>query len=409
MGLQPVAISPGITWVGVLDPALRVFDIIMETEHGTSYNSYLVRGSKGTALVETVKENFADEFLARLRAVVDPQLIDFVVCNHTEPDHTGALLRVLEAAPKATVLASETGVRFLRDMFRVDFPVRAVRDGEEVDLGGRTLRFIGAPFLHWPDSMFTYVPEDAVLFTCDVFGAHYADERVFDDAMGDFAGAQRYYFEVLFSPFRKHLLTALEKIQNLPLSVIAPSHGPVLRREPRQYVDRYAAWTREEAPSEKKRVVVLYVSSYGSTEKLARAIASGIGEAGVDVELINGRETTPLAVMHRVDAADGLLVGSPTFNGRAVSTIWWLLGLVTPIVNRGKPAAAFGSYGWSGEAAYQIEDFLKGMRFDIVQEPLRVRQKPSEDDLAAAEAFGRRFATSVLQAEAKKVSGEGSS
>ncbi|MGQ9498608.1 MAG: FprA family A-type flavoprotein [Desulfotomaculales bacterium] len=403
MVLQPVAISSGITWVGVLDPALRVFDIIMETQHGTSYNSYLVRGSNGTALVETVKENFADEFLARLRAVVEPQLIDFVVCNHTEPDHTGALLRVLEAAPKATVLASETGVKFLRDMFSVDFPVRAVRDGEEVDLGGRTLRFIGAPFLHWPDSMFTYVPEDGVLFTCDVFGAHYADERLFDDAVGDFAGAQRYYFEVLFSPFRKHLLTALEKIQNLPLSVIAPSHGPVLRREPRQYVDRYTAWAREEAPSEKKRVVVLYVSSYGSTEKLARAIASGIGEAGVDVELINGRETTPLAVMHRVDAADGLVVGSPTFNGRAVSTIWWLLGLVTPIVNRGKPAAAFGSYGWSGEAAYQIEDFLKGIRFNIVQEPLRVRRKPSEEQLAAAAEFGRRFATSVLRAQAKKV------
>lgn len=394
--MQAVPVKDGVWWVGALDPSLRIFDVVMETRHGTTYNSYLVRGRSKTALIETVKYGFESELLQRVAGVVDPATVDYIVLNHTEPDHSGALGRVLEAMPKAQVCASKVALKFLEEIVNRKFDAVEARDGEILDLGGLTLRFIAAPFLHWPDSMFTYLAEEKVLFSCDVFGCHYWDGHLFNDEAGDFGEAYRYYYDVIFSPFKKYVLEAVEKIRPLEIDVICHSHGPILRHNPRYYVGLYEEWSLQAPPEPQKKVLLAYASAYGYTRRLAEAIAEGIREAGVKADLVDAGITPPGAIMHRVEGADGLLVGSPTINRDAVPPIWEMLAYVSPLINRGKPAAAFGSYGWSGEAVKLIEQRLEGLQFRVVGPGLRVNLQPSGTDLEEAREFGRRFAAAVL-------------
>ncbi|MGQ9531393.1 MAG: FprA family A-type flavoprotein [Desulfotomaculales bacterium] len=394
--MQAVPVKDGVWWVGALDPHLRIFDIVMETRHGTTYNSYLVRGRSKTALIETVKYGFEGELLQRVASVVDPATVDYIVLNHTEPDHSGGLGRVLEAMPGARVYASRAALKFLAEIVNRGFDAAEARDGEILDLGGLTLRFIAAPFLHWPDSMFTYLAEERVLFSCDVFGCHYWDGHLFNDEAGDFGEAYRYYYDVIFSPFKKYVLEAVEKIRPLEIDVICHSHGPILRHNPRYHVGLYEEWSRKAPPEPRKKVLLAYASAYGYTRSLAEAIAEGIREAGVEADLVDAGITPPGAIMHRVESADGLLVGSPTINRDAVPPIWEMLAYVSPLVNRGKPAAAFGSYGWSGEAVKFIEQRLEALQFRVVRPGLRVNLQPSAAALEEAREFGRRFAAAVL-------------
>lgn len=393
--MTAVNIRDGVWWVGARDPGLRIFDIVMETKAGTTYNAYLIKGKK-TALVDTVKDYSFDEFIGNVRELVDPAAIDYIVVNHTEPDHSGSLARMLELAPNAQVLCSQAAARFLREIVNRDFNVRVVGDGERLDLGGKTLRFISAPFLHWPDSMFTYLPEERILFTCDVFGCHYCDVKLFnDEAERDFSPEFRYYFDVIMGPFKRYVRDALAKIKDLPIEIICPSHGPVLRADIAEYVDRYAEWAREETPAPGRRVVVAYVSAYGNTGRLATAIAEGLRERGVDPLVFDLVKGDARAVVAAVDAADGVLIGSPTLNRDAVKPVWSLLADLSPIVNRGKPAAAFGSYGWSGEAVKLVEERLAGLQLKIVQPGLKVNFVPSDAQLEEAREFGRRFAATL--------------
>ncbi len=227
--MHPVEVANGIHWVGVLDPQLRIFDVIMRAEQGTSYNAYLVQGRARTALIETSKGRFADTFLETLGRVVDPARIDYVVLNHLEPDHSGALGTLAEVAPRARAVVTKPGSVFLRQILNRDVDPLVVTDGQEIDLGGKTLRFLLTPFLHWPDTMFTYAVEDQVLFPCDFLGAHYCDDRLFNDLVDNYEYAFRYYFHVIMRPFKEHVRKGLEKIQDLPLRAVCPSHGPILR------------------------------------------------------------------------------------------------------------------------------------------------------------------------------------
>jgi len=228
--MNPMLIRENIWWVGALDPDLRVFDIIMRTEYGTSYNAYVVKGETKVALIETVKEKFFPEYRQRLEQVVDLSKVDYIVVNHTEPDHVGSVAEMLKLAPQAMVVGSPIAISFLKQIANREFKSMTVTEGDTIDLGGKTLRFIDAPFLHWPDSIYTYVPEEQVLFTCDSFGSHYAGNEVFNDLVaGDFTEAYKYYYDHILGPFRPYLVQAMDKIQDLPVQVICHGHGPVLR------------------------------------------------------------------------------------------------------------------------------------------------------------------------------------
>ncbi len=388
--MNPIPLAPGVHWVGVLNPDLRVFDVIMRTAHGTSYNAYLVRGER-IALIDAVKHGFAGGLLAQVRALVDPAAIDYVIVNHAEPDHSGALAEVLAAAPHAELIASRTGEHFVRHVLNRELPIRKVGDGDRLDLGGKTLRFVSAPFLHWPDTMFTYLEEDAILFPCDVLGAHYASEALFDDLAGDFQAEWRYYFDVIMRPFKDKMLEALAKIEGWPLRMIAPSHGPVLRTDPQRYVELYRAWSAAPVHGPGRRVVVAYVSAYGNTRRLAEAVAAGAQEAGAQVRLVDAEHEGAGDLLDEIEAADALLVGSSTIVGDAIKPIWDLLSGLTTLRLKGKVGGVFGSYGWSGEAIPMLEERLRGLKLKLPEPAVKAVLVPTAEDLAAARELGRRI------------------
>lgn len=390
--MKAVPIKEGVYWVGALNPDLRVFDVVMRTDHGTTYNSYLVQAEK-VALVDAVKSGFEDQLLSRVASVLPPEKIDYIVVNHTEPDHSGALGELINKMPRATVVGSKAAVKFLGELLNRDFPHIVAGDGDRIDLGGKTLKFISAPYLHWPDSMFTYLPEDKVLFTCDAFGCHFCSPEIFNDLAGDISDDFKYYYDVIMSPFAGHVQEAVKKIRPLEFELIAPSHGPVLRENPQLYVEKYAEWSAGSAArSGHKKVVVAFVSAYGNTRALAGEIAAGIMESGAEVDLVDMENVTPAEVAVLVNQSDGLVVGSPTFNRDAVYPVWELLGRLSPVINRGKPGAAFGSYGWSGEAVKNIEQRLSGLQFKVTLPGLKVNFTPGSADITGAREFGRSFA-----------------
>lgn len=386
-------------WVGVEDHDLRVFDIVMHSDWGTSYNAYAVRGTEGVALFETVKEKFFDEYLANLKEVCSLDEVRYIVVDHTEPDHSGSLEKLLELAPNATVVGSATALTFLKEIVNRPFASRAVKDGETIDLGGRTLTFLSVPFLHWPDSMYTYIPELGALFTVDSFGCHYADDRVFNDLIdGDFTEAYKYYFDCIMGPFKPFVLKALDKIKGLDIRFIGNGHGPVLRADIPKYLEMYRAWaTPVVKPADERRVAIAYVSAYGYTKQLAGVIADALAEGGVKhVELYDLVEQDLETARAAVQSADGFLLGSPTLVGDALPPIYEMLVGLNPIIHKGKPAGAFGSFGWSGEAVPKLTAQMQAIGLALPVEGLKVRFKPSEAQLAEARQFGLNFAAAVL-------------
>lgn len=386
-------------WVGVEDHDLRVFDIVMHSDWGTSYNAYAVRGAEGVALFETVKEKFFDEYLQNLKEVCSLDEVKYIVVGHTEPDHSGSLEKLLELTPNATVVGSATAITFLKEIVNKPFASRAVKEGDTIDLGGRTLTFLSAPFLHWPDSMYTYIPEMKALFTVDSFGCHYADDRVFNDLIdGDFTEAYKYYFDCIMGPFKPFVLKALDKIKPLDIQFIGNGHGPVLRANIPHYLELYRQWaTPVVVPADERRVAIAYVSAYGYTKQLAGVIADALAEGGVKhVELYDLVECDLETARAAVQSADGFLLGSPTLVGDALPPIYEMLVGLNPIIHKGKPAGAFGSYGWSGEAVPKLTAQMQAIGLALPVEGLKVRFKPSEAQLAEARQFGLGFAAAVL-------------
>lgn len=386
-------------WVGVEDHDLRVFDIVMHSDWGTSYNAYAVRGAEGVALFETVKEKFFDEYLQNLKEVCSLDEVKYIVVGHTEPDHSGSLEKLLDLTPNATVVGSATAITFLKEIVNKPFASRAVKEGDTIDLGGRTLTFLSVPFLHWPDSMYTYIPEMKALFTVDSFGCHYADDRVFNDLIdGDFTEAYKYYFDCIMGPFKPFVLKALDKIKGLDIQFIGNGHGPVLRANIPHYLELYRQWATPVAvPADERRVAIAYVSAYGYTKQLAGVIADALAEGGVKhVELYDLVECDLETARAAVQSADGFLLGSPTLVGDALPPIYEMLVGLNPIIHKGKPAGAFGSYGWSGEAVPKLTAQMQAIGLKLPVEGLKVRFKPSEAQLAEARQFGLDFAAAVL-------------
>ncbi|CAM3014282.1 FAD-dependent oxidoreductase [Hathewaya histolytica] len=404
--MKAYEIKKDVYWCGALDPNLRIFDIIMYTPFGTTYNSYVIKGKNKTAIVETVKEKFFDEYLERLKSInVNLEDVDYIILNHTEPDHAGSLDKLLKLSPKAKVVASQTALRFLKDITNMEFDYIEAKEGETLDLGEKTLEFISAPFLHWPDSMYTYLKEDNVLFTCDSFGCHYCNEDIFDDYNAnerDYREALKYYFDNIMGPFKPYMLKAIDKIKELKIYAICNGHGPVLRKNLWDIVNQYKIWSLEEGSAEFENTVsICYVSAYGYTEMMTNAISKGIESVGdIKVNSYDLSKDDFSDVLSKINISNGILLGTPTINGDALKPLWDILINLNPIVHGGKIAGSYGSFGWSGEGPSNLTERLKQLRMDVV-DPLKINFKPSEEDLKVAFNYGEAFGNKLKAKFAK--------
>jgi NADH oxidase (H2O-forming) len=399
MNPKVLNVSESVKWIGILDFDIRVFDIVMETKFGTTYNSYFIDADK-KAIVETSKEKFANEYLEKVKSVTNPADISYIIMDHTEPDHSGSLAKLLEIAPNAVVVGSGQAIKYLQDMHQIKFEYLVVKDGDELSLGNKTLKFIGAPNLHWPDSIYTYLVEEKVLFTCDSFGAHFAHNEMFDDLVGDYDEAFKYYFDVILKPYSKFMLKAIEKIKCLEINVIATGHGPILRANHKRIValsEQYAKEYLELNEHAKKKVLITYVSAYGYTGDMANAIAAGIRENDqVEVEVLD-IETIDLGELDsKLVLSDAILVGSPTINQNSLLPVYKMFAVVNPLRDRGKLAAAFGSYGWSGEAVEIVEANLKALKFMMFDNPMAMKFRPDSDQKEQLAEYGRKFAGKLI-------------
>ena len=394
--MEPIIeIKPDIFWIGAEDPDLRTFDDLFPTEQGTTYNSYLIRGKEKIAIVDTVEAHMAEEFLEKVTALVDPAKVDYFIINHTEPDHSGSLAYMLEHCPNATVICTQAAKTFLGNLIHKPFTTHVVKDGEIFDLGGKTIRFVIAPYLHWPDTMFAYAQEDGVLFSCDAFGAHYCGGALFNDELPDYSKDMHFYFDCIMRPFKDKALAAIKKIENERIEVICPSHGPVLRTEPRKYIERYEEWC---APKPHPRnVTILYISPHGNTEIMARAVEKGASIPGITVKSVHANHVSVDEVRDLMEEADALIFGIPTINRDIPKPMWDVLAYLTSVKLNTNIGAVFGSYGWSGEACKMAEERLKGINFKLPVPFVRAPFTPREDALQKCEEMGRLIAEEVLK------------
>ena len=400
-----IEITSDVKWIGILDYDIKTFDIVMTTEFGTTYNSYFINAEK-RALVEVAKEKFSGEYLKKLRSVTDPSDISYIILDHTEPDHSGSLKILLELAPSATVVGSGNAIRYLEDMLNMPFKSLVVKDGDTLDLGNKTLKFISAPNLHWPDSIYTWLEEDKILFTCDSFGAHYCSREMKDDLSADYLRAFKYYFDVILKPYSRFMVKAVERIKPLDIRYICPGHGPILDKNLKKiveltesYAEEYLEITLEKA---KRSVLIAYVSAYGYTKMAAEQIASGILEIeDFNIKIADIEHIEPGELDLLLTSSDAFLVGSPTINQNTLLPVYTLFALVNPLRDKGKLAGAFGSYGWSGEATKIIIETLRNLKLKIFEANGSFKFLPSgrkeEDMKSFGREFGRRFAEECAQ------------
>lgn len=397
--MKSLKLREGFYWTGILDESLRVFDIIMFTEFGTTYNSYVLKAGDKTVLFETAKVTFWEEYLEKLEEVTSVKDIDYLVVSHTEPDHAGSVERLLDLCPHLKIISTGTANTFLKEIVNRDFTGIVVKDGQSMQIGDKTLYFMAVPNLHWPDTMYTYIEEEQILVTCDSFGSHYACPEVLVSKVenwGDYEAATKYYFDCIIGPFKSFMKAALERVYQLDVTMICTGHGPVLDTKLEQMYQWYETWCTVENPNTQKTVVIPYVSAYGYTEMLARNIAEGIKDCGeIEARLYDMVTADAGQVIEELGFADGILLGTPTIVGEALKPIWELTLAMTPVTHGGKLAGAFGSFGWSGEGVPHIEERLRQLRMQVV-EGFNVRFRPGQADLQDAFDFGYNFGCILL-------------
>lgn len=395
-------INDGVYSVGVMNPNLRVFDIVMKTDYGTSYNSYLIKGNEKTALIETCHKTYYTHFLNNIKEVCDPAKIDYIILNHNEPDHSGSLAQLLNDIPNATILVSQAGSIYIKSITnRNDLKVQVVKDGETLDLGGKTLKFINAPFLHWPDSMFTWLEEDKTLFPCDFFGSHFCEPQVMDYNIvypEKYETAFQGYYDAIMGPFKPYVLKGLEKISDLDIEFICTSHGPVITKGCRlDYVrEKYYQWSQP-CKNEVPVIPVFYVSAYGNTRLVAQSIQEGILSVlpQAECKVFDVIDYDISDMRAKLAQSDAFAVGSPTINRDALPPIWDLINHVDAINIQKKPCLVFGSYGWSGEAVPFLTQRLNALKLKVFGEGYKVCFVPSDEDLQKAKELGIEFAKTL--------------
>jgi anaerobic nitric oxide reductase flavorubredoxin len=392
--MNKVSLAEGINWVGVVDWNLRDFHGYV-TRRGTTYNAYLISDEK-TALVDTVKHTFSNELLRNICEIIDPEKIDYIIVNHVEMDHSSSLPMIAKYAKNATIIASQRGKDAIIEHYGADFCIETVKTGDELKLGKRTLRFIEAPMLHWPDSMFTYVVEDKILMPNDAFGQHLASSERFDDEVDAHVlmeEATIYYANILM-PFASLITRKLDEVtqMGIPIEMIAPSHGIIWRSDPSKIIKAYLDWS---AGVSKNKVVIVYDTMWGSTDKMARAVAEGAASQSVDVKLLKLRAANRTEAMTEILDAKAVVVGSPTLNNGIFPTLGSFLTYAVGLKPKGKLWAFFGSYGWGGGAVRGMTEMARKAGFEVHEPSVEVKYVPDQEDLKKCFEFGQQIAAKI--------------
>jgi len=377
--MDAVKIRDGIYWVGGIDWNLRNFHGYL-TPRGSSYNAYLIIDEKIT-LIDTVKYYLVDEMLERIKSVIDPEKIDYVISNHVEMDHSGGISKIMELAPNATVVASAAGEKGLREHYRKDWKFSVVKAGDSLSIGKRSFAFVPTPMIHWPDNMVTYCPEEKILFSNDSFGQHIASPERFDDELPldiILEEAQNYYGNIVLS-YNSQVQKALDVVGKLPIDLIAPSHGIMWRSHISDIVNKYTRWAFNKTET---CALIVYDTMWGSTQKMAEAIRDGFESKGIKVRMKSLLHNHVSAIMPDVIDAKYVCVGSPTMNSNMVHTVAGFLAYMRALSPKNRTAFAFGSYGWGGQSIDQVQNELKNCGFDLL-EPIKFKYIPEKKDLDA--------------------------
>jgi flavorubredoxin len=395
-------VTPAVLVTSVLNPNMRVFDVVMRTAYGTSYNSYAVIGSEKIALIDASHATFSGDYLLKVEAALAGRKPDYLVMNHTEPDHSGTVRFLLERYPDITVVISRAGALYLKNIVnRDDFKLQTVSDGDSLSLGDKTLHFLSAPFLHWPDTMFTWLPEEKVVFTCDFLGAHYCEPRLFDSRVtypDAYASAVRNYFDCIFGPYKPYVLKGLDILDGIDADFACTSHGPILTKGHQLEAVRrnYRQWAFQD-PCDHPRIPLFFCSAYGNTKLLAERVAQGVRQALPNAEVtlfdLVDHELSELAPV--MNDSSAFIIGSPTINRDALPVVWKLIADIDAVAIAKRPVALFGSYGWSGEAIPHLAERLTALKARVFENQLRVAFTPTDADLDTAEQLGREFAQSL--------------
>lgn len=377
----------GIHWVGYVDWTVRDFHGY-STERGSSYNAYLVQDEK-TALIDTVKAPYAEKLLDHIRGHMEPAAIDYVVCNHAEPDHAGSLPAVMKACPRAELVCNARCREALSHHADTSaWRFRIVAEGDTLALGRRSLRFIETPMVHWPESMFSYVPEEKLLFSMDAFGQHYASSNRFDDEepLSVLMQEAKTYYANIVMLYAQPIARVLERAKGLPLEIVAPSHGVIWRKHIAEIVSAYRRWVGHRC---EPRVLIVYDTMWRSTEIMAGAILEGVQASGADVRLCPVRGTNITVLATELLEAACVAVGSPTLNQTLMPQVAAVLTYWKGLKPVGKTALAFGSYGWAKNGAREVEAYLKEMKFDLLRDPVQAQFVPTAEALAECREAGR--------------------
>lgn len=400
--MQPIELSKNVYWVGAIDWLTRDFHGY-STNRGTTYNAYLIIDEKVT-LIDTVKAGYRSDLMHRIRNIIDPKKIDYLIVNHVEMDHSGSLPEVMKEIEPEKVICSKMGHKaLLKHFHQEDWPYHIVTPGEEMSLGEKTLNFLETRMLHWPDSMFTYIKEDQILFSSDAFGEHLATSERFDDEVNQdvlMFEATKYYANILtlYSPLVKKLIAKVAEME-LPIKMIAPDHGVIWRGNPGKIIDAYSRWCVHEG---KGNALIIYDTMWHSTEMMAKAVADGLQDQGISYKLINLQVNHRSDVMTDVLEASGIILGCPTLNNGLLPRMAGFLMYMRGLRPTNKIGAAFGSYGWSGEAVKLMNKSMLEMKFNMVHEGLKVQYVPEHTHLKECVELGKTVGQALNDLKAGK-------
>lgn len=399
--MPPIPIKPGVYWIGVNDRTTDLFEGLWPiTQEGVSYNTYLIDDEK-KAIVDLAKAIKTDAFFDQIEQVIELSDLDYVVLNHLEPDHTGVARTIRQVAPEAKFICSRRAQDMLEAFYGITDNVQAVGDGDSIDLGKHTLRFYSTPMVHWPETMMTYEVEDQILFSCDAFGGYGALRgALFDDQCTDNAWyereALRYYVNIV-ALFSRPVLRAIDKLTDVPISIVAPSHGLIWRENPLRIVELYQKWAEYATSPGEAGVTLIYGSMYGNTERMMNAVAQGISEEDVPVSIFDAAHTHASYILPSLWTQRGVMVGAPTYEGGLFPPVAQVLEIASHKKIGNKLVARFGSYGWSGGAERRFSQLVEEMGWTAL-ETFEFNGGPTQADLEHGEAFGAAFARAVRSA-----------
>ena len=386
--LNKVEIKPDIYWVGGIDWDIRDFHGY-RIQRGTTYNSYLIIDKKIT-LVDTVKHYLYEEMLSRIKEIVDPSKIDYIISNHVEMDHSGSIQKLLEVAHNAKIITSTRGEKGLKRHYKKEWDFKVVKSGDTLNIGKRTLHFVHIPMVHWPDSMVTYIPTDKLLLPNDAFGQHIATSERFDDEIdwGILKEEAAKYYANIVMPYGRQVEKALEELSGLEIDMIAPSHGIIWRSQIPKILGKYTKWARNETDD---KALIIYDSMWGSTEKMAYKLMEGIEEAGIPVTMKNLKNNHISDIITDVISSRLVLLGSPTLNNTMLPTMGGFLTYLKGLKPNNRIGFVFGSYGWGGQAVGEIENILKDLSWDMPVESINLNFVPDEKELADVKKIGNKL------------------